>query len=356
MKNNTGLNFYIDTLIVNAIIKDNGFNKKAESGIVMALIDKTKSYVENHIDPNDKAGSLFNILGPGAIFTAFIDPNDRAFGFGWIGTLLGLAVNIFHIDISSMISSIWDKLKGMISGDKPVSSSQVDSLVHEVAQSHMKPATQEEADEAEKILNKKSFDELIKDVRLVKFAALEYSNNKDIFNTKKNTTISIFARVISWILKIGLASAGLMVAGDIVNKFLNRPNGLDGSIQNGHVSTKEDTNRSPAMPVTNQTIFKLNPSYRVENNNNTSTWIENYSNNSGSVKNMLIDFAKDVYIGLDGKESIIESTPGFQAIADRIIFFNRASSGSPMIFIPHEFVSKKQIVDYFIDDVAEKSM
>jgi hypothetical protein len=69
-----------------------------------------------------------------------------------------------------------------------------------------------------------------------------------------------------------------------------------------------------------------------------------------------MQFAKDVYEGLDGKESIISNTAGFRAVADRISFFNRNSLNSPEVWIPSEFKSKKQMVDYFIDDVAEKAV
>src|SRR5579885_2506981 len=107
------ISFYVDTLIVEAIVGDEKLYKQAATGgLVMGLIDKVKEYVGNQIDPNDKAGSLINILGPGVIFTAF-----RAFGFGWLGLLISLAMRIFHVDVAGMISSIWDKLKGMISGE-----------------------------------------------------------------------------------------------------------------------------------------------------------------------------------------------------------------------------------------------
>jgi hypothetical protein len=71
---------------------------------------------------------------------------------------------------------------------------------------------------------------------------------------------------------------------------------------------------------------------------------------------MLVDFAKDVYDGLDGKENIIKQTPGYRVVLDRILFFNRNTPNSTLIFIPREFSSKKQIVDIFIDDVAAKSV
>ena len=358
------ISFYVDTLIVEAIVGDEKLYKQAAAGgLVMGLIDKVKEYVGNQINPDDKAGSLINILGPGVIFTAF-----RAFGFGWLGLLISLAMRVFHVDVSGMISSIWDKLKGLISGDKQVTSQQVDSVVQSVAQDHMKPATEEEANAAQKLLTKSSYDDQMRDARYVKLTMIEYAAGGlkkeagflDMFNSRKMKTTSILAMVLGWVLKIGLASAGLMVAGDVVNKFLGRPNALDGSVQKGKPIESGSPSGggktvAPAMPITTQKKFSQNPSYKVEHNNTSISWTEPVQNNEGSIQTMLTQFAKDVYSGLDGKESIIQGTPGFQAITDRITFFNRAAVGSPMVFIPPEFHSKKQMVDYFIDDVAEKA-
>jgi hypothetical protein len=81
----------------------------------------------------------------------------------------------------------------------------------------------------------------------------------------------------------------------------------------------------------------------------------NETNNPQNIESILLQFAKDTYDGLDGKESIITATPGFQAIKNRIIWFNSDHPNSTIITIPPEYTSKKQIVDYFIDEVAKES-
>jgi hypothetical protein len=83
--------------------------------------------------------------------------------------------------------------------------------------------------------------------------------------------------------------------------------------------------------------------------------IENIPNNTSSISNMLVNFAKEVYDSLNGKESLITSSSGFNVVKDRIVWYNRTSAGAPFIAIPKYFISKKHIVDYFIDEVAEKS-
>lgn len=351
------ISFYVDCLIVEALANDESLKKQAAGGMVMALIEKVKEYVGNNIRPNDKVGSIIDILAPGALIMAF-----KAMGLGWLGFLFGLAMRVFHIDVVGILSSIWSSIKGMIGGGKQVSSSQVDSVVQGAVQDHYKPASQEEAEAIAKSLETKSFSETMQDARFVKLAMIQYQQGKmsrtagllDSINRRGAKTSNILSRVLGWVFKIALASAGLMVAGDVVNKLLGRPNALDGSIQNG--KPVDQPSAAPVMPTTRQTKFKVKPSYSMEHNNSgDSAWAENVANNPQSIGEMIISFAKDVYDGLDGKESIIRGTAGFQALQDKIAWYNRTAEGGPVTYIPKMFSSKKQMTDYFIDDVAEKS-
>ena len=94
------ISFYVDCLIIEALAK-NSMVKQADGGMIASLVDKLKSYVGAHLDSNNKVGSVLNILAPGAVTLLF-----RSLGFGWLGALLGLAMNIFHIDIGGILGSI----------------------------------------------------------------------------------------------------------------------------------------------------------------------------------------------------------------------------------------------------------
>ena len=354
---NREISFYVDCLIVEALARDER-TKQAAGEMVPALIEKIKEYVNSHIDPNDKAGSIVNILAPGALMMAF-----KAMGLGWSGFLLGLAMKVFHIDVNGILSSIWNSLKGSIAGGKQVSSAQVDSVVQSAVQEHSQPATQQEADKISQLLQSKSFSQNMQNARFVKLSMIQYQQGKlsrtagvlDAVNARKARTSSVLGRVLSLVFKVALASAGLMVAGDVVNKFLGRPNALDGTVQKG--KPVEDAPKAAPMPTTTQTKFKVKPSYRLESyNTGNIDWIEKTNNDSSSIGEMLVGFAKDVYDGLDGKENIIRQTAGWGALQDRINWYNRTAAGGPIVFIPKEFTSKKQMADYFIDDVAEKSI
>jgi hypothetical protein len=113
-KSSREISFYVDTLIVQTILEDQTLTKKAEaSGLVMGLIDKVKEYVGNHINSEDKVGSFLNIIAPGAITVAF-----SAMGLRWLGVLIGLSMNVFHIDVKGILSSIYDKIKSLLSSKK----------------------------------------------------------------------------------------------------------------------------------------------------------------------------------------------------------------------------------------------
>lgn len=351
------ISLYVDTMIVEALLCDTNLSKKAQAeGRTSQLIDVVKNYVGNHIDPNDRSGSVLNMFAPGLVSMTF-----KAMGLGWLGALFGLSMTFFHIDVAGILESIWDKLKSSLSNDKTMTSAKVDSIVNSAVSEHTTPGTEEEAAHAEQLSKTQSM--ILRDAQMIKLAMIEFdklnsgiikeSGWLDIFSAGKKDKISVLARVLGWIFKVAIASAGLMIVGDIANKLLDRPNALDGTMQKG--KPIEQAPAASPMPVSTQTKFKVQPSFHNETKNVGTNWVENISNDTSSIESMLINFAKEVYQGLDQLDSAIRSTPGFQVIRDRIVFYNRASAGDSMVFLPKYFTSKKQLVDYFIDDVAQKA-
>jgi len=361
---NSEISFYVDTMIVETLLSNESLYKTAQaSGLFSQLIDKVKNYFGNHIDPNDKSGSLLNMLAPGAISIIF-----SSLGFGWLGALLGLAMSVFQVDVKGILSSIWNKLKNAISGDKQTTSDEIDEMVNSSVQEHSKPATEEEAASALSLLENRSAAQLLRDAKMLKVALIEYDNHLKLhkkggpsflsmFSGRKSTTMNLLTKVLGWIFKVAVAAAGLLVAGDVINKFLGRPNALDDTIQDGKPITQPST-QEPAIiqTVSKQTKFPVKTTYTDKKYNiGSSNWVENIPNDESSIGFMLVQFAKDVYSGLDGKEAIIRTSPAFEVIRDRIVIYNRSSAGDSMVFIPKYFTSKKQIVDMFIDDVAENT-
>jgi hypothetical protein len=340
------ISFYVDTMIVESLLCDNYLFKTAQSaGPLAGLMSSVRNYVSKQIDPNDRAGSFLNMFAPGIIAVTF-----GGFGMPWIGRFLGLAVRIFHINVAKIFSSIVSELKSILGGGKKTTPSQVDSIVHNAVLDAAPPTTEEEADQAAQTMQTHSI--TMMDVRITKLAMIQLDRlNRgltkdagilDWFSSKKTKHISLLSQVIGWIFKVALTSAGLMVAENVISHEIEKH--------------KSPGATSPSVPVhtSTQTKFPVQPSYHDEQKNINGPWVENITNDEGSISQMLINFAKEVYQGLDGLDSVIESSPNFQAIKDRIVYFNKSSEGDPIVYIP-KFNSKKHIVDYFIDDVAEKA-
>lgn len=332
---NSELQFYHETQIVETLLS-NDLDKRAQAGKVSALTDAVKHYVENHIDSDDVVGSLVNILAPGVISVAI---------GGWFGVLLGLALRVFNIDIYGVFTSIWNKLKPNLSDDKKVSSQQVNDAVKSSVEEHAGPLhTTSMTDVRKWKLVLVAYDA---DIRNVKSARSSISS---FLGGGKSGIAGLLAKVLAWVFKVALASAGLMVAGDAVNKLVGRPNAFDDTIQKG--KPVEETH-IPACTST-QTKFKLNSSYHEESNNSEGVnWIERVPNTTNGITNMITNFAKSVYDGLDGMDSKIQGLSSFQNLVNEIAWYNHAAAGDPIVFIPHNFKSKKNIADCFIDELAK---
>ncbi len=357
MITNSAVKFYADTILIEMVL-GNKMSKTAGEGVVSDLAGFISNYVGGHIDPNNKSSSILNILAPGAVFLAF-----RAMNLSWLGILLGLAMEVFHIDVSGILKSIYDKIKSGVSEDKKVNSTQVDEMVNSSIAEHVEPATDAEA---QAYLESKSFNQRMREARLLKLSMIEYNwcvlgqarprgNPRfiDAFKNNKLRTVSLLRLVLGWFFKLALASAGLMVAGDVINKMLGRPNALDKSLQQGKPAEDQKTLEPIITPT--QTKFKINPSYQDIKYNINSSWIVNAPNDPNSIENIIIEFAKEVYSGLDGKEGLIRNASGFKVIRDRIVWYNHASQGDNMVYIPKYLRTKKEIADLFIDDVAKNS-
>lgn len=347
------IRFYTDTLIVETIVGDSLSVKIAqEGGMLSGIASSIKDYVSEHIDPNDKTGSIINMLAPTAISGLF-----RLFGFGKLGLLFGVVASALHIDVARMVEPIWNEVKGTLSSGQKVNPSQIDGAVSQAIQ-QFTPSDRAPADD--QLENNLAQD--LREARMLRLSLEQYEhqmmrltkeeNPKIIFSFaagRAARTTSLIGRIIGWIFKTVLYAGGFMVAGDVANKLLGRPNALDKTYQAGQPSGGPSA--VPA-PVTTQTKFKPT---QAGTETAPQPWGESINNDPGSIENMLIEFAKQVYSGLDGHEGIIRSSPIFQAIKSQIAWYNHTAVGEPMVYIPQMYPNKKAIVDHFIDQVAQNS-
>jgi len=330
----SNLQFLQDTLIVQEALLDDSFIKNG--GSLSSIKDSIVSYFDSHNNPEDPVGTVLNFLAPGAI--------SMLIG-GWLGPTFGLAMRVLNIDVASILRSIYNSLKDLLSNGKKVSSNQIDNIVN----SSILASTNQ-------TLQTNSFDQQLKDARFLKLAVIDFHRNKIsernlkvIFADRRGKTISVIGKLLGWIIKVAISSAGLMLAGDVVNKAVGKPNAFDHTIQHG-----QPIEKAPPAPISTQSKFPVSQSYS-DVQHTSGSWIENYPNTQSGIENMLIDFTKEVYPDTAKLDSIIRSSPQFKATVDEILFFNHAAAGDPIVFLPKFFTSKKFIVDHFIDSIANKT-
>ena len=343
MISNSEVSFCIDTLLVETVLGEPKLSKQA--GAIGDLLTKVKDYFMAHIDKSHPVASVLKLLAPGFLWTVM-----QGMGLGKWGFVLGLLADYFHVDVPGMIESLLSKVAPMISGGKQASSQQIDAATDSLTSGS--PASDH------KVYTSL---ELLDEARFLRLAVIEYEHQKlrllkegadenNIFGIgERPKSSSVFAKIIGWVFKIALASAGLMVAGDAIHAFMGTPSALTGTYQEGVTPTSSPIAPSaPSGPVSTQKKFPLKGDAPLG-----LSWPA--TNTPGNIENMIIQFAKDTYSGLDGKESLIRVIPSFQDVKEDIQWFNVHNPGTSVIFIPHKYPTKKSIVDYFIDDVARAS-
>lgn len=360
---NSEISFYVDTMIVETLLAEPKLSYK-QAGIVNDLLNRIKDYFMQHIDKSHPVESVLTILAPGALWLTF-----QALGIGKWGLLLGLLANVLHINVGGMLASFYEKVKSLISGGKQVSSSDIDQIASSVTSEHNTPPTEDEAKDAYQQMQKQqdipvtySSMELLEEAKFIRLALISYEDQQlrltkkagllsfiSGFGLRKSKGTSLLANILGWIFKLALGSAGLMVAGDVINKVIDRPNALDKTYQAGQPDKQIPEKSVPLPVISTQTKFKVKGDAPLPR-------MVTLTNSPQNVEAAVMQFAKDTYFGLDGKESIIQGTPGFMAVVSDINHFNELHLGSAGFFIPPTYTSKKQMTDYFIDDVAKMSI
>lgn len=321
-----------------------------------------KNYFSNQINPNDKLGSVVNLIAPGIIF--------RALGMGKIGTLLSIVASAMGIDFAGMIRSTWQKLHPLFSNEK-ISEADIDAAVNDAVMSQDTTLTEDQKNKAADALKKMSSLTIANVLELRAIADSTYNRiiKKESVNDIKSyylnlsktaagkgikSNLIIFAgKIIKFIFTALVAALGINLTTNVAKKVFNKPNAFDGPI---HTNNKEQIPSEQTEQIvnkSNQTTFQLDSGYQNKQYNGVnSSWIEKYPNTTSGITKMLLDFAKDVYNGLDGLDSRISNVGDFVNTLNKIEQYNVLSAGDNVVFLPKQFKTKKQIVDTFIDDVA----
>lgn len=345
---NEKLKFYNDTLVIEAllgepIIKTAQFANVPHIGsFLQSVFDHVKGEFKNP-DGSVNAGAVVDVIGPTIL--AFS-------GHPILGALWRISESLFGFKTENIIKSITDNIRPLIEGGEQVDPQQVDAIVSNAVNANV-PAASDTNPADDKIiksftLRKAKLFRISLDSFLEKNPNLNISSYKmqkkfgrevfgGLFRTASATTKSLLFTVISWIVKAILAGAGIMIIGKIVKHFVGNKNAPESS-----------------APQSVQTKFKPNPNYSEEDFNgpNESLWVVNIDQNS--FPTLLMHWAEEIYPALMGKDKLIESCSTFQKTLNEIRAFNKGGNSSSTA-IPREWHSRKDIVDNFIDEVANRS-
>lgn len=332
--------FTKDKLILEAILIDDTMVKSAQSGIFEGLFNKTKEYAKEQIKEDDKLGSIVDLLAPGILWAS---------GFKTISIILEVAQHWFGFSISKIFEEIATSIRSALTGNKQISSDNVEHIVSQAVQNNSgKEPTQEDLDKAQHYQITAELE--LEDVILYKTAIKQLSGQNIIkhagllqFIGLRGTTGSILIKVIKWAVMAVLAAGGFLVATNAVDSVLGiGPKSKEPSDQSSQaISLKSST----------QSLLKVNPSYEEEKYNLTSHWIETVP--PSQIGNDILQWAKEIYPDLNNEDTTIENSSGFNQVVHLIQNYNRTNT-TDITFIPKSFTSKKEVVDQFIDEVASK--
>ncbi len=363
---NPDLQTIVDTLVIETLLADPAMVKIAEEGgLVSSIVSTVSGYVSSHIDENNKIGSVLAILTPGIL---------SALGLPVVGFLVWLAKVIFRIDLAGIFSSIGSAIASKISSVGKTTSEEIESIVHksvlggsggeptESDVTRVQGLSQPNGEDSQPA--KVSF--TLAEAKLFSYAMSDFvKKNPDLdinnlpmtataagalFSSKlvtfisgKNKFLKLFIFVLGWIVKVVVASAGLMVLEDAINGMLGRKSTVEegaGTVNPVGLDTSST-----------QTTYKVSPSYPQEAlNNKYNRWIVQAPSNNIGVS--VTQWTTDVYPELKGHEDQIEATQGYKTLVKTIQNFNKGTASS-LTFIPRNYTSRKELVDTFIDEVAQ---
>lgn len=337
------------------------------SEVLPSVLSKIKSYFSSKYDPQHPTESVIDDLAPGAI--------SLLFGGTW-GILMGVFMDVFHVDVAGLLSSIYHGVKDLIAGGKTTTEQQVDQKVNQAVQQHINepptnssaPVPQTTAPATNQHAGFTSSN-MLRDAKLIRLAMIQYEAQllqltktadftklSKIFGNKQAQGTHFLGRIIGFIFKVALRSAGLMLVADEINKIVGRPSSLstDNPYQEGAPGSA--TNPTPSdnagapeveMYVAQQTKYPL------KQDGPLPTTI-NQSNTPEDIEQALLQMTNQVYGGLEDKSQLITSDPFFQFVKEKIAFFNSRDPGFSAIFLPPFWKTQKQLVDSFIDSVAKR--
>lgn len=346
------LQFYYDGLIVETFLSE-GLVKQADGSGASKIFNAVAQYVKGKITPGHEVESVINILGPGIL---------AALGFPFMAGLIKLSQMFFGLNVGKILADAVEKIKELLIPGQTIAPEHIDNIVDSAIEANYgSNPTEEDVKKLQSLslhdtqMLKLAFNDIFNEISLedlnspLNKRAQLVSALSGILGVKRKTA-SVIGKIIGFIIKSVLISAGFMLGGDLLNKVMDRKDVPSSS--NGLPELNPSTTKNISLPGSHQDLFKINPGYVEENLNKTTGWIEMVP--PEQIGSQISQWAQDIYPDLKGKDGFIQSSPIFQKVVEVIKEYN-SNNTSKITFMPRVFNSRKKVVDTFIDDLANKA-
>lgn len=355
---NSKVQIYMDALVLETLLSDGTMTKTAQSGIVSSLVEKVKNLIAGHINPDDKVGSVVNMLVPGTLW---------ALGFPITSIILEIAESWFGLNIMNILRDVGGEIKSLITGGHSLHSSDVEAIANravqnnaggEPTQSQFENALQHPLTSLTSLVSLQGLS--LRDARLYKVALLHIRDHKltkeagflttlGRFIGLKSYTANALVAIIKWVVVALLASVGLLAVDDAAHSLLGSPSKTEYT-----QPTARETELASEIPVptSTQTVFKVNPAYQEERFNTTKHWIEPVA--PTQIGDEIVQWTQDIYPDTKELTDDIKNTVGFNQAVQAIDNYNKTNTLN-ITFMPPSFTSRKKVVDMFIDELAHKA-
>lgn len=416
----SNISMYTDLLILDALLSDEqSMVKNASASVMDSILQNIKSYIQSAISSiapgEDKLSAFVQFCTAPVLYKLVFGFT----GSRMLGILVGVLSQVFDINLWDVIQKIIGSIKSIVSSKGSITEDELKGSVHESVEEHNTPATEEEAQKLKDYAKQHATDsnqlrdsraslslelrkakllreallvneDLIKEACLKKDAGILSSLLEKVGYTK-GAGLKNLKNILFYALSFFLYGFGFLVAGDYLKKLFgitpakpaaattgapgmpgmpSMPGipGTGGESMLSHLwnwfagltGHKKESTPDVHPTIKSETLkkFPFKKSYHHEkyNQSTQSPWTKNVHNDVPEIEDLIIDFANDVYENLDDKEQIIVNTPGFRAVKDDFIFYNKKLLGTTgFIIIPPQYKSKEDIANFFMDDVAEAS-
>ena len=303
-----------------------GLVKNAGSGFLSELLQSVKNHVDQYKEEHageDTFTMASNILVPGILVKL---------GHPILAMLVALLEKYTGFSPGTILENAWASISSAVK-----SGSITPQGVKDAADAAAKAATGTPPTDIQQVKDS--------EIRAFRIVALGIPVGISKYAAGSAIATSLLARIVYWVILAVLGALGILVVGEIFNKMTGHQ---DTKPSASGLPTLTPSTQAPEAHLSTQTLLKPSPGYTDEHI--TGSWIE--PTPSTDIGNTIVRWATNIYPDLQGHEDLIRSSAKFSQIVSEIQKYNTATNPN-YTFIPPFMTSRKSVVDYFIDEIAQ---